>query len=293
MSTLEFALILFALAVAAVALVIGARIVQLWRRYRRIDHGLRVKPLAHAFSEEMIEGYPEPAQRYLRHAIAPGTPLARSVTLRMTGKMKPNPKAKYAEMSARERLTPFKGFVWRARMRMGRMPIIVWDHYLGLKGAVLITLAGVIPIEYAAGPDVSRSARHRLAAESIWVPSALLPYVHSAAVDESSSAEIAQVTWEAVDKDRVKVTLPVDGEDIALWLELDEAGRLLELRMQRYGNAGGEPWGTLPYGFVVEAERTFGGYTIPSVLSGGWSYGSEDYDPDSASRFVVVDARYE
>ena len=62
--------------------------------------------------------------------------------------------------------------------------------------------------------------------------------------------------------------------------------------MERHGDVGVEWWGPIPYGFAVEEERTFEGYTIPTRVRGGWWYGTERYDVADASLFRVVDARF-
>src|SRR5688572_4648126 len=56
----------------------------LWRE-------LQVSGGGEVFDPAMVDGLPEPAQRYLRHAIAPGTPLARSVRLTMHGTLRLSP----------------------------------------------------------------------------------------------------------------------------------------------------------------------------------------------------------
>ncbi len=42
-------------------------------------------PTENVFTEDMVAGLPNSVQRYFLHAIAPGTPLASSVTLEMSG----------------------------------------------------------------------------------------------------------------------------------------------------------------------------------------------------------------
>jgi hypothetical protein len=60
----------------------------------------------------------------------------------------------------------------------------------------------------------------------------------------------------------------------------------------RYGKDGVDAWQLIPYGFSVDEERFFGGYTIPSVIWGGWWYGTDDYDPDTAAGFEVLEAEF-
>ena len=179
------------------------------------------------------------------------------------------------EVTADEVLNPSKGFVWAARMKMGLVPVTAADHYLSGDGAVDVTALGIFPAAHEAGPDVTRSSRHRAAAESVWVPSSLL-----------SGA------WEAIDTHHARVTTTLDGEAIPMTLTLGEDGRLREVQMMRHGKEGVDTWQLIPYGFLVDEERTFGGYTIPSVIWGGWWYGTEEYDPDTASGFEVLEAEF-
>ena len=41
--------------------------------------------------------------------------------------------------------------------------------------------------------------------------------------------------------------------------------------------------------FAVEAEGTFGGVTVPTRLVGGWLYGTDRFDPETAASFSVTD----
>lgn len=230
------------------------------------------------FDEAMLADLPPSAQRYLRHTIAPGTPLATSVRLRMSGRMRPSPGADFVDLKAEETLAPPRGFVWRARLRMKGLPVRVDDYYAAGRGEVAVSLLRAIPIQTNRSSDVTRSARGRLAGESVWVPAALLPS--------------AGAVWEEIDENRARATITIDGEPIALTLRVDEGGRLQEVTMRRYGNVGVPDWQEIPYGFAVEREETFGGYTIPTKLRGGWWYGTERYVAEEASSFTVHDARY-
>jgi hypothetical protein len=161
---------------------------------------------------------------------------------------------------------------------MGFLSVRVEDHYAAGKGAVNVWALGVLPVARARGPDVSRSARGRLAIEAIWLPSALLPG-HG-------------VSWEGISDDRARVTLTIDGEEIPLTLTVDEAGGLREATMLRHGDLGVDRWQPIPYGVEVEAEATFQGYTIPTRLRGGWWYGTDRYDPAGASVLRVLGASF-
>lgn len=248
------------------------------RRWTDLTHTLRRPPGAAVFTDDLLRGLPEPARRYLRHAIAPETPLARSVALHLSGQMRPGPDAARVDLTAEQVLAPPRGFVWEARAKVGPVPVRVRDHYLAGEGGMEVKALGVIPVAGGRGPEVARSARHRLAAEAVWMPAALVPG--------------PWVSWEALDETCACATLIVDGEAVPLTLSVDETGRLREITLMRYGDVGVEAFQLIPYGFRVEAERTFGGYTIPSRVRGGWWYGTERHDPEADAVFEVEAADF-
>lgn len=259
---------------AAGALALGARRALTDRAARAAEADLlAADPPAEVFSEEVVDGLPEPAQRYLLHAIAPGTPLAAACRLEMEGTMTPTPGGASTSLTATEVLAPRHGFVWTARARMSGLPVRVRDLYHANRGGVEVTALGAIPIPLG-GPsaDLTRSARGRLVAEAVWCPTAL---VHPC------------VSWEAVDADRARFTLAVDGVPVSVTLRVAEDGTLLDVAMERWGDVLGGSWQRLPYGFGVDEEATFGGVTIPTRLTGGWLYGTDRFDPASAASFSV------
>jgi hypothetical protein len=107
----------------------------------------------------------------------------------------------------------------------------------------------------ATGPDLSKSALGRLVAESVLVPSTLLPQ--------------QGVTWETQDNHNIKATLSTRDEAATLNLTIDDEGRLQKVTLERYGNQTetGE-WAYIPFGMKVEGDSAFGGYNIPSKFRG-------------------------
>jgi hypothetical protein len=256
---------------------LGVRRVVSDRHAAALEARLAQPAPARTFSESDLAGLPEPVQRYLRHAIAPGTPLSPSVRLWMDGTMTPTPGGPSTDLTAVETLAPHRGFVWTARATMNGLPVRVRDHYFGGEGGVDVVALGLVPIPLGGGPDVTRSSRGRLVAEAVWCPTAL---VHPS------------VAWEALGDDRARFTLTVDGDPISVTLRLGPDGALREVTLNRWGDVDGQPARPIPYGFRVEEERTFGGVTIPTRLAGGWHYGTDRFDPASAATFTVHRATF-
>lgn len=220
---------------------------------------------------------PEAGRRLLVHALADRPATARGVRLRMRGSIMQGERR--VSLEAVEVLLPLRGFAWRARARMGPVVVNVQDHYLDADSAVSVRLFGVLPIGGERGADTVASSRGRLAAESIWVPSMLAPR--------------PGVRWTSVDDETVEVHMTIDGDEQTVTLVADDQGRLRELRMLRWGDVGVPAHQQIPYGFKVVAERDFDGYTIPSELEGGWWFGTDRFDPERASRFVIAEAVFD
>ncbi|HLM66063.1 MAG TPA: DUF6544 family protein, partial [Longimicrobium sp.] len=202
----------------------------------------------------------------LRRAIAPGTPLARSVRLTMHGTLRLSPGGDALPMRAEQVLAPPAGFIWRARVGRGAMRFRGYDRYAQAQGAMRWWLLGLVPIVRADGTDVTRSAAGRLGGEAVLVPSALLPGRGAA--------------WEAVDDGTARVRLVVDGEPVTTTLRIDADGQLRHASLMRWrDDAGGGVPGYVRFDVELSGERTFGGYTVPTHLRAGWRLGERDEFP--------------
>jgi hypothetical protein len=209
-----------------------------------------------AFDPAMLAGLPEAARRWLSHAITPGTPLWRSVELSMHGQIRIG---SWRPFTARQVLAPPEGYIWAATARLAGLPVTGFDRLSSGTGEMSWRLLGRFPVMTASGPDVTRSACGRLAGEL-----ALLPTAFPAA------------SWLRGERPgTATATLPFGSHTETAELTVEDDGRLLEVRVDRWGNPGGAPFGRYPFGVAVEAESDFDGITIPSVLRAGWWWGAE------------------
>lgn len=215
-----------------------------------------------AFDPAMVAGLPAPPQRYLRRAIAPGTPLARSARLTMHGTLRLSPGGDALPMRAEQVLSPPAGFIWRARVGRGAMRVRGFDRYGRGEGAMRWWMLGLVPIVRAGGEDVTRSAAGRLGGEAVLVPGALLPG--------------RGAVWEAVDDSTARVRMMVDGEPVVTTLRIDGEGRLRHASIQRWRDAAS---GYARFDVELSDERRFGGYTVPTRLRAGWRLGEPDAFP--------------
>ena len=235
--------------------------------YRNLNHTWRslksVAPTRY-FDQSMIENLPEPVNRYFLHSIRPDTLLSNSVQLEMSGQMRLKPNGKWMSMKAKQILAPPRGFVWKAQLSHGLLRMSGADHYFDGSAGLRFWLFGIIPMANAIGPDIDQSAAGRLAIESIWIPSALLP---------DQGAE-----WEAVDNNNARVTVPIGQFTETLLLNIGDGGELQRVEMLRWGDKTEDGrFARIPFSGNIEEEGTFGGYTIPTRMNVGWWPNTERY----------------
>lgn len=225
------------------------------------------RPAAQTFDPAMTDGLPEIAQRYFRHAIAPGTPLSGTVRLEMRGTFRLGDRTRHSAypMTARQVLSPPSAFVWIARMGSGLMRIDGSDALVGGRVWTRFWIDGLLPAANLGDtPDLMRSGLARPAMEAIWAPASLLPGQGA--------------TWEQTGGDTARLTFSTGIEPVDI--TLDASGRVLEVVTMRWSDANAERVFRLqPFGGTMTAERRFGGFTIPSTASIGNLYGTADYLP--------------
>ena len=222
-----------------------------------------------AFTDAELDGLPDPVGRYLRAAIAPGTPLATAARFRMRGQIK---LGRWIPFRAEELLAPHQGFHWAAR---AAGVISGFDRHVGGQGRMRWRLLGLVPVMWADGPDLSRSAAGRVVGEATWVPTALLPRFG--------------VDWSAADDHHLTARWRIDRHEAALELVVDDLGRLREAVFQRWGDPDQTgTFGLHPCGAEVSAYATFGGVSVPAAGRAGWFYGTDRWPEGEFFRYRLT-----
>lgn len=266
-------------------LALAAGLFAFWSHRRAMDEAGRAMaalaaqaaPPAGVFDPALVADLPEIAQRYFRHAIAPGTPLRTTVRLEMRGTFLLGDAASHQSyaMSARQVLAPPEAFVWMAQMRSGMLGISGSDALVDGRAWTRFWIAGLIPVvDLRDTPDLNRSALARAAMEAVWVPASLLPG--------------NGVEWEQTGPDTARLTFATGIEPVELTLAPD--GGVRQLVIQRWSDANPERSFRLqPFGGTVEAEARFGGFTIPSLLRMGNHFGTPDYLAFFQAQVIAAD----
>jgi len=222
-----------------------------------------------AFDPTMVDDLPEIAQRYFRHAIAPGTALSSCVVLEMEGMFLLGDRSSFQtyDMKAQQILRPPFEFVWVPTMKSGLLSISGSDALVDGSAWTRFWLLQLIPVAKAETSwDMVRSATFRAAMEGLWVPASLLP---------QNGAR-----WDQVGPDKARVCIRRVHPEIVIDMTLAPNGSVREVVGQRWSNANPEQVFRLqPFGGTISSEATFGGFTIPSKLRMGNHFGTDDFLP--------------
>jgi hypothetical protein len=79
--------------------------------------------------------------------------------------------------------------------------------------------------------------------------------------------------------DQNTVDLPLAPERPALHVTIDNDGAVQSVNLQRWGNAGAQAFGYIPFGGDILAEKRFGDLVLPARLRVGWWHRTERFSP--------------
>ena len=222
------------------------------------------------FDPARVAQLPEPAQRYFRFAIQPGTPLHTVAEIAMEGELSLGDAtaSKTMRMRANQILAAPHGFVWKLEAGSGMMRIAGSDGLDEQTSWTRFWLLGSFPVARAGvDSDHARSAFGRCVAEAaFWAPAALLP---------SDS-----VRWDAIDASTAQVTVTHQNLEQAVDLTVDAEGRLTQVSFQRWSDANPQKaYRWQPFGGTASDFQEFGGFRLPTRIEAGNHFGTEEYFP--------------
>ncbi|MEA2563031.1 MAG: hypothetical protein QOH06_4535 [Acidobacteriota bacterium] len=195
---------------------------------------------AGTFTRDQLAGLPAPVVRYFEFALTldqqRDQPLIRTARIEHEGEFRGSLDAPWSPFKSVQHFSVDPpGFVWDAAIRMGPlMTVRVRDSYLEGNGSMRASVAGLIPVVNAWGrTDLASGALHRYLAESVWLPTALLPG--------------AGVTWEPIDDNAARATLSDSGVSVSLDFRFNEKGEVVSVYTPgRYRDVNGKgvqtPW---------------------------------------------------
>lgn len=170
---------------------------------------------------------PEPVRRYLTHAGIIGTPWIKTARLGYSGKFRTGADKPWMGMTATQVYqTNPPAFHWQARLSIMGLPLLSGsDTYKDGHGHMFGRMAGLFTIFDARGPEMDQGTMVRYLQEMIWFPTAFLG---------------ENITWAAVSDHAADVTFHDGGRSVSARLYIDDEGRLLTFRAERYAEKGGD-----------------------------------------------------
>lgn len=231
-------------------------------------------PVVPPFVPEMLSDLPEPAQRFYRFVLQPGTALRTTALIRMGGKLGLGAKErpKFQQMKATQILAPPHGFLWQMRLA-GPPWVTLSDAYGPEKSWSKLWLLGLLPLGRVSGNlDHRRSAFGRMVGEAVfWVPAAFLP---------AAKAGWDSLVWKALDHNTAEVTVCHQGLCQSVALSVDDNGCPLRVVFPRWSNENPDHiYRAQPFGGDLSDIALSGGVRVPMQVTGGNHFGTAQYHP--------------
>ena len=211
------------------------------------------------YSEDELDGLPEPVKRFFQKVLRNGQPMITAVKLSQQGQFNmKETEAKWNPFTATQVVTTqCPSFDWDARIQMVLgLNAFVHDTYLLGEGSLLASLLGLFTMaNVRGGTEANLGELLRFFAETAWYPTALLPS--------------QGVRWEAIDHTSARGTL-TDGDTTASLVFSFNAEGLIDTMhaVARYRDKlVAMPWGGRFWEYVVRD-----GMLIPLQGEVGWEY---------------------
>jgi hypothetical protein len=225
-------------------------------RARAIGRSLREPGPRHMpppFNPAAIADFPEPARRWLIHAIEPGTLLADALEIQMHGEIK---LGSWRRFTATQAIVPDAGFVWAAHTRLAGLPVRGFDSYALGQGRMRWRVLGVMPVLSGEGYDVTRSAADRLAIESALLPTSLVSATWRPGPDADSATYLRHFGNRHA-RGRATIRVAPDGQ-------------LLSVSMERWGRPIGKHYAEHRFEVTFSREFAVDGLILPDAVSAAW-----------------------
>jgi len=222
------------------------------------------------------DSLPEPVRRYLRYAIPKGAPAVRTVRLKHNGVFRMKPNQRWLPIRGEEYFIVGKpGFVWHGTIRIAPFFWIeIRDHLLGGHGKTLAKLMSTFTVAEVGGAEIDQGAMLRWLAEAFWFPFAFVG---------------PNIRWESIDDRSARATLLQGGLPVVATFEIDEEGKLVCVRADRYGNFGGGKVVLTPWIGRCADYRDYNGFRVPSSIEAIWDLKEGEFNP---LRFRVTTLEY-
>ncbi len=217
----------------------------------------QVVPMA-LVTEENLEHLPPPVQCYLRLAGVVGKPRVRNFRVRMHGRIRNGPTARWLPLSAEQHnvvVPPARLFYLRSSM-FG-VPVQGYHRFVGTEATMNIRAAAFIPVVHAAGQEMNQS-------ETVTLFNDMCIMAPAALIDPA-------ILWETVDSRTALATFRHAGHEIHATLVFNDAGELINfVSDDRFQLSDGRSARQMRWSTPISSYRPFGPFRLMSAGEGRW-----------------------
>lgn len=205
-------------------------------------------------------------QRYLRLAGVVGKPRVSNFRVRMHGRIRSGPSARWMPLTAEQHNTVHPpARLFHLRSSMWGLPVQGYHRFIGTEATMEIRAAGLVPIERAGGREMNRS-------ETVTLFNDMCVMAPATLIDPA-------IGWEVVDASSVRATFHHAKQTIQATLVFSESGELVNfISDDRYQlspdarSARKVRWST-----PITSYRKFGAFQLPSTGEGRWHERDGEY----------------
>lgn len=222
------------------------------------------------------EALPGPIRRHLQYAVREDAPAIRTARLQHDGFFRTSPTQPWWKITGEQYFSTARpGFVWNARVRPAPL---LWvearDALLHERGNMLVKFLSSIPIANASSAEIDQGATLRWLAESAWFPYALVSDC---------------IQWDPIDERSARATVRYEGPPASAVFEVDDEGKLVRLRAERYRDLGEGKSALTPWGGDYRDYQDFKGFRVPTSVEVGWDLGTPPWFTYARFRILTLD----
>ena len=259
--------VVLALLVGALAAIAAINSARFGRRVRGDVAALWEKlPEPRPIERQALGRLPRPVRTYLEKALGSRTQYIRTVRLQHGGTFRPALDGGWLAIRGRQyfSLDP-PGFVWwgRARLVPG-LWIDARDRSFGGVGNMLVSIESSYTLADARGAELDQGALLRLLGEMAWFPTVFL--------DER------YVTWSAVDDERARAALRLNGREVTGLFAFGADGLPSRFSAERYLDLGNGKSVLTPFTGRLSDYRTVDGLLVPHMMVAAWIVGGREIE---------------
>ena len=214
---------------------------------RDVRRGLASFAHGGVITESDLAHLPPPVQRYLRVAGVVGQPRVHNFRVRMRGRIRNGPDARWMPFAAEQyNVVDEPAHLFYLTGRMGIVPVQGYHRYVGPAARMIVKAAGVVPVVDVSGPEIVESETVTMFNDMcVMAPATLI-----------SSA----IAWEAVDARTARAAFSNAGRTIRAELTFNDAGELIDFRSDdRYqASSDGRTMKKVRWSTPLYAYRSFG-----------------------------------